>query len=920
MTLHDIEEQSIDIGILEIAGGPEAVLPFKQTFPRSKTAASAKSISPRSDDIDALSSIHGGSDADEAFPTTKSKPEGKAPIVIPSTDRENSYGSVSAHADRHSILIINKASKAIDSSRMGAGDSQAWGYPFDINDSKGRGQGDSFNNGIRGRGQGDSCSNGVRGKGQGTRHHQASKSRQNLDSFTEPTVFTHYKPRLKIHGLAKRRYTAPPNQAGLSLKSVIGYNCNGRNNMVWYPDTGFFAYTAGCIIVVEDLNTGEQKYLQGHTEEVSCLALQHDCQVLVSASPAHQQDSPCHICVWDTHTQVCRRVLSRHQHSVQCMAFSRDDRFLVSVGDYRECVVVVWDTKSFEPVASSAAVVAPVHCLQWDPFTVNEFVTVGDSGTVLFWLLDDSGRGSDGDVKSRGGASSEGGCCLSVHEAELPWELTGNGKHPASAFTSLAYSEDSTVFVGTETGKVLAWDTRHNTCFMHWEADTSEITKLVSRHSRLMTAGRSSHALRLWAVGSIADMKDNCEDANDATSVRSRRHNDNGRHSGLTMEDEMTLDGAVTCAQFDDMLDMGIVGTDAGTLWYINWAERTSIRLVSGHRSKINGAVFTENNLLLSGGDDGSVRVWSTKNREQALQFQVLDQSCTCLASGPFLPASTSIEARQLGGASEHSIIPLVVGGYSDGTVRLFDITKVEMLLKMHPHAVAVAAIVFSADGAMILSGGNDGLIAVSSPTTGMTVRVISDHKGVAISGMDVTMTKGIDVGVTAPTLWLSCSMDRRISVWTADWSKDYCELVDWLSFPAPAVMPDGSRIKKNDTSHYHQLPPTLAKFSPDDADTIVYCGYGMDKAVHFYSLTQRKVVRTVSLTHWGLCLDVSPDSSLISVGISERLLKLLDYHEGSFQDFTGHSGAVSLTRFSPSGASLLTTSHNEIFIWELML
>lgn len=41
--------------------------------------------------------------------------------------------------------------------------------------------------------------------------------------------------------LFQRRYTAPPNQAGLKLKSVIGYNGNGRDNMVWHPDTGKFA-------------------------------------------------------------------------------------------------------------------------------------------------------------------------------------------------------------------------------------------------------------------------------------------------------------------------------------------------------------------------------------------------------------------------------------------------------------------------------------------------------------------------------------------------------------------------------------------------------------------------------------------------------------------------------------------------------
>ena len=55
------------------------------------------------------------------------------------------------------------------------------------------------------------------------------------------------------------------------------------------------------------------------------------------------------------------------------------------------------------------------------------------------------------------------------------------------------------------------------------------------------------------------------------------------------------------------------------------------------------------------------------------------------------------------------------------------------------------------------------------------------------------------DVGITAPLLWLATSADRRVSVWSADWSKDFCELIDWLTFPAPAFGPDGSVFQKND-------------------------------------------------------------------------------------------------------------------------
>ena len=48
----------------------------------------------------------------------------------------------------------------------------------------------------------------------------------------------------------------------------------------------------------------------------------------------------------------------------------------------------------------------------------------------------------------------------------------------------------------------------------------------------------------------------------------------------------MLLDGAVTAAVFDDDLDMGVVGTMAGTVWYIGWMDGSSTRLLSGHPGK----------------------------------------------------------------------------------------------------------------------------------------------------------------------------------------------------------------------------------------------------------------------------------------------------------------------------------------------
>ena len=66
---------------------------------------------------------------------------------------------------------------------------------------------------------------------------------------------------------------------------------------------------------------------------------------------------------------------------------------------------------------------------------------------------------------------------------------------------------------------------------------------------------------------------------------------------------------------------------------------------------------------------------------------------------------------------------------------------------------------------------------------------------------------------ISSPELWLAASADRRVSVWSADWSKDFCELIDWLTFPAPAFTPDGTAIRHGDNvSTVYVIPDVVAR------------------------------------------------------------------------------------------------------------
>nr|KAF6272204.1 hypothetical protein mMyoMyo1_020533 [Myotis myotis] len=690
--------------------------------------------------------------------------------------------------------------------------------------------------------------------GQPSKQGAWSLRRARTQPAARPDAYKHFTARYKASLMAKNVSSPPAGAEWLHLKAVVGYNGNGRANVIWRPDTGFFAYTCGCLVVVEDLHSGSQQHWLGHSEEISTLALSHDAQVLASASGSSGAASGCQIRIWDVPGGSCQQLLSHHCTAVQALAFSLDDRLLVTLGDYGDRTLALWSMATYELV-SSAHLPEPVHDMAFNPWGAGELACVGQ-GALTLWLLQQ--RGAD--------------ISLQVHREPIP-ETVGAGE-----LTSLCYGAEPLLYCGSNAGQVCVWDTSASRCFLAWEADDGEIGVLLCSGSRLVS-GSNTRRLRLWAVGAVAEL---------------RRKGSGARSSSVFMERELTLDGAVVSAVFHDSMDMGVVGTTAGTLWYVSWAEGTSTRLISGHRSKVNEVVFSPSEShCATCGDDGSVRVWSLSSMELVIQFQVLNQSCLCLAWSP--PSCGRPEQQHM------------AAGYSDGTLRVFNVSRISMELKMHPHLAALTAITFSADGQTIISGDKDGLVAVSQPRTGLTFRTLSDHRGAPISTIRSTSKENGAFGVEGTDLWLAASGDQRVSVWASDWLRDCCELVDWLSFPAPIL------TEASDCS-----PPSLAAFCPWDRTLLVCAGLGPHPEVVFYSLCLKQVVKKIPLPFFAVSLSLSPRAHFMAIGFAERVLRLVDCVSGAAQEFAGHDDGVQLCRFAPSASLLFTAAHNEILVWEV--
>nr|XP_039271031.1 WD repeat-containing protein 90-like [Styela clava] len=749
--------------------------------------------------------------------------------------------------------------------------------------------------------------------------HRSIKPTTIPTGFSEqPPVLKHFCASKNTSTLSHRRYAPRKGEEGLKLESVIGYNGNGRGNMVWNPDTGVFAYSSGCIVVLEDLANGTQRHLTGHSEEISTMALQHDSQILACAScengMVHSE-----IGLWDVESGQCRATLKHHEHDVVAMEYSRDDRFLVSIGDYRENTVVLWsgyDSETKPTVLTSSTCKYPIHHITWDPTAPNEFVTVGQNSSILFWLVEECGS----EVQ------------LQYHEGQIPDSVTeacGAESIIDIHFTSACYGTDKVLYAGTNKGVVTAWDTQTNECFLHWKADTAEICVLLSKGARLISGGVSRN-IRLWTLTAVQE----AQLSNKDSDLRLR---------GLVMEDELSLHSEITSAVFDETLDLGIVSTTAGTLWYVDWNSHNTVRMVTGHKAKINGITFDDGQYYATCSEEGSVRLWSVKTLELTVQFQVIDQPCGCV----IFSHAQSLEDLS-NKDTQPDIIPpankMLAAGYGDGTLRVFDVDKLILMLKLQPHSTKVTAIAFSSDNCTLLSGSHSGRIAITSLSTGVTLRVLDDHLGSPITQLTVSTRQDHPASISAhltekdsrrdgsfstSSVWLATAANRRVSVWVSCWNSDQCDMVDWLTFPAPCFAPDGTEISRNDKSSVSLLPPSCCIFHPSNPDLLVYTGYGMEKFVQLYSLAKRKVVKTFSIPNWTQCLDACNSISsegtrktnvqLLALGTESRIVELVDACHGTFQDFCGHFGPINHVKFSPDGKLLLTASGTELLLWKVI-
>ncbi|WP_043911060.1 TIR domain-containing protein [Kitasatospora griseola] len=478
--------------------------------------------------------------------------------------------------------------------------------------------------------------------------------------------------------------------------------------------------------------------------------------------------------------------------------------------------------------------------------------------------------------------------------------------HPGGVWPVSLGPDGRLVATGDPDGVVTLWDTATGRPLHRLRGHAAPVyTAVFSPDGTLLVTGDSGGGARLWSTAT------------------GRRRAVLPGHRGTVYRSAFSPDGTLV-ATADGGQDDGVGGSVR--IW--DAAGRRLLHTLSGHAGRIYTLAFhPDGDLLASGDTEGQVRLWNPLDGTPAERLEdsagkiyqvTFDEAGTRLAASDSdggvriwqvsralradgagrpgrAPAARSggykvaplrrqppehrgsvwaCRFRPGAGRGSAETDALLVTGGNDGLVRLWDPASGRSRQLLRGHGRRIGSLSFSGDGALLAAGGNDGVVRLWEPATGRRLRELSGR-----SSRLVSAEFSPEEAVLA-----TATNDGDLCLWNAR-SGEYLREMDMETEHvwAEAFSPDGVLV---------------ATANDDDTVRVWYRRTG----AHLTTLREhRGRVRSIAF---------SPDGRRLFTGCDDHRVRIADLGTGRVEaELDGHTDRVYAVSLASDGSWLASAS-----------
>ncbi|CAM9175320.1 unnamed protein product [Pylaiella littoralis] len=495
------------------------------------------------------------------------------------------------------------------------------------------------------------------------------------------------------------------------------------------PCGGYMVYPLGAILVVRTM-TGKNKqvFLEGHTSEISCVAMSADGTRIVSGQANHM-GVKADLCVWDlvqaqancdagrpSGGGVLLHRLKQHLGHVRALDFSFDGKYFASLGGQDDNSVVIWEMETGRAVCGSPAAQDSAFSVKWLHRRNDRFVTAGNFH-LRVWQVDVSIPKVHA-VDAQMGGMRRTIECISITE------------------------DDKHAYCGTRTGDVLKFKIDRDDIRYFNDPDTIRPTLAGYSLDKFGKGVRSVCCVLNPETGNTNTLVGGGDGT--VSFINQSLNKVAGKHCELM--------GAVTSIAMCPGNKGFFVGTSLSNRYWVTMDMETELRGTC-HFARVNDIIFPAgcSDLFITC-SVADIRVWNATLRQELLRIQVPNLECFCVG------------ITRSGGT--------IVSGWSDGKIRAFypESGKLKFVIS-DAHAEGATAVALAHDDDTrppwrVISGGGDGRVRVWSVTSSHQTMNTSwkEHRG-PVTCIQVSRENGQCISGSADGSCIVWDLNRGVRV-----------------------------------------------------------------------------------------------------------------------------------------------------------